>query len=40
MKTLTKTSAVLAAGILSTLGLAGAQSIDGRWDASLVRKIP
>jgi thiol-disulfide isomerase/thioredoxin len=38
MKTLTKTSAVLAAGILSTLGLASAQSIDGRWDASLVQK--
>jgi thiol-disulfide isomerase/thioredoxin len=38
MKTLIKTSAVLAAGILSTLGLASAQSIDGRWDASLVQK--
>ena len=44
MNSLTKTSAVLAVGILSTFATAAnaqspeARTIDGRWDASLVQK--
>jgi thiol-disulfide isomerase/thioredoxin len=39
MHTLTKTSAALAAGILSTFATAAsAQSLEGRWDASLVQR--
>jgi hypothetical protein len=44
MNTLTKTSAALAVGILSSFATAAsaqsleAQTIDGRWDASLIQK--
>lgn len=38
MNTFLKTGAVLAAGILSTFSIAGAQSLDGRWDASLTQR--
>jgi peroxiredoxin len=38
MNTFIKTSAVLAAGILSTFSLARAQSLEGRWDAKLIQR--
>ena len=39
MNALTKTSAALAVGILSTFATAAsAQSLEGRWDASLIQK--
>jgi thiol-disulfide isomerase/thioredoxin len=38
MNTLTKTSAALAGCILATTFAAGAQSLEGRWDAKLIQK--